>query len=149
MQTGAARTTGIELGVTGSILDVWQVAAGYAQQRAVLTSRTNAALAGATVPLVPRQSASLWNRVQLTRRLGAGVGVVHQAESYAAIDNSVRLPAFTRVDAALYATLRPELRLQANVENLLDERYHATSHGNNNIMPGAPRSVRISLSVTP
>jgi catecholate siderophore receptor len=149
VQTGAARTTGLEVGLTGSIVDAWQVAAGWSQQRAVLTSRTRAALAGATVPLVPRHTASLWNRLQLGRRLGAGVGIVHQGESYAAIDNSVRLPAFTRLDAALYATLRPEVRLQANVENLLDERYHATSHGNNNIMPGAPRSLRLSLSIMP
>jgi catecholate siderophore receptor len=33
-----------------------------------------------------------------------------------------------------------------NVENLLDERYYATSHGNNNIMPGAPRTVRLTLT---
>jgi catecholate siderophore receptor len=32
------------------------------------------------------------------------------------------------------------------VENLLDETYYGTSHGNNNIMPGASRTVRITLS---
>jgi outer membrane receptor for Fe3+-dicitrate len=40
-------------------------------------------------------------------------------------------------------------RAQVNVENLLDARYYGTSHGNNNIMPGAPRSIRASLAVTP
>ncbi|HYD53664.1 MAG TPA: TonB-dependent siderophore receptor [Gemmatimonadaceae bacterium] len=149
VQTGAQRTDGYEVGLTGEITSAWQVAAGWAQQRAVLRSRTSAAAAGATVPLVPHHTASLWNRWQMSRRVGAGLGVVHQAESYAAIDNSVRLPAFTRVDAALFATLTRELKLQANLENLFDVRYHATSHGNNNIMPGAPRHVRVSLSVTP
>jgi catecholate siderophore receptor len=37
------------------------------------------------------------------------------------------------------------VRLQVNVENLLDERYYPTSQGNNNIMPGAPRSFRLGL----
>jgi catecholate siderophore receptor len=32
------------------------------------------------------------------------------------------------------------------VENLLDREYYATSHGNNNIMPGAPRTLRIALT---
>jgi catecholate siderophore receptor len=36
--------------------------------------------------------------------------------------------------------------VQANVDNVLDERYYATSHGNNNIMPGAPRTLRVSLT---
>jgi hypothetical protein len=33
-----------------------------------------------------------------------------------------------------------------NVENLLGTRYSATSQGNNNIMPGATRTVRLSLA---
>ena len=33
-----------------------------------------------------------------------------------------------------------------NVENLLDRRYYATSHGNNNILPGAPRSLKLSVT---
>jgi catecholate siderophore receptor len=41
------------------------------------------------------------------------------------------------------------LRAQLNVENLFDERYYPTSHGNNNIAPGAPRALRFSLALTP
>jgi catecholate siderophore receptor len=87
--------------------------------------------------------------VQVTSRTALGAGVVHQGERYAAIDNTVRLPAFTRVDGGLFVSLPLALTLQANVENVLGTRYAATSHGNNNIMPGAPRTVRLSLSVTP
>jgi catecholate siderophore receptor len=67
----------------------------------------------------------------------------------AAIDNTVTLPGFTRVDAALYARVGATLGAQINVENLLDEQYYATSHGNNNIMPGAPRTIRFSLMLRP
>jgi catecholate siderophore receptor len=66
---------------------------------------------------------------------------------FAAIDNSVTLPRFTRLDGALYVTLTRTLRGQLNLENLLDARYYATSNGNNNIMPGAPRTVRLTLGV--
>jgi catecholate siderophore receptor len=65
---------------------------------------------------------------------------------YAAIDNAVRLPAFTRVDAALFIGLGAYLRAQMNLENLFDERYYPLAHSNNNITPGSPRAVRLSLT---
>ena len=148
VQTGAQRTMGWELGIAGDVTARWQVAGGYATQNAEITSRTASAFAGARVPLVPEETISLWNRVRLVRRLALGVGVVHQGESFAAIDNTVTLPAFTRLDGAAFVTLSDNLKLQANVENVLDARYYPTSHGNNNIMPGAPRTLRMSLTAT-
>jgi catecholate siderophore receptor len=146
VQTGAQRTTGWELGATGEVLPEWQIAAGFSSQTARIQSRTTAAVAGATVPLVPRSTVSLWNRVQLAPAFGVGVGAVHQARMYAAIDNAVTLPAFTRYDAALFVTFPWRTRAQLNVENALNMRYYGTSQGNNNIMPGASRTLRMSLS---
>ena len=149
VQTGAQRTTGWELGITGALTSRWQIAGGFANQTARITSRTAAAAPGQRVALVPRNTVSLWNRVQVTRRLGAGLGIVHQDRMFAAIDNSVTLPAFTRADAAAFVTITRTLRAQLNIENLLDTRYYATAHSNNNIMPGSPRMIRIALHVTP
>jgi catecholate siderophore receptor len=148
VQTGAQRSTGVEAGVTGSPTRFWQVAGGFAAQRARIVSTTSAAKAGQTVPLVPNRTLSLWNRVQLLPTLGAGLGVVHQSDMYAAIDDAVTLPAFTRLDGALYVGLGRGVRAQVNVENLLDTRYYGASQGNNNIMPGAPRTVRVMLSAS-
>jgi catecholate siderophore receptor len=149
VQTGEQRTTGFELGASGSITRAWQVVGGFASQRARIVSATSAAKAGAKVPLVPHHTLSLWNRVQVTRALGVGLGVVRQSDMFAAIDNTVTLPAFTRADGALFVRLNSSLGAQVNVENLLDERYYATSHGNNNIMPGAKRTLRLSLTARP
>jgi catecholate siderophore receptor len=149
VQTGRQRSTGHEIELVGNLAVAWQVVAGYAAQEAKIVSRTSAAAVGAIVPLVPRQTFSLWNRYQLVPRLGAGLGVVHQTKMFAAIDNTVTLPGFTRVDAAAFVTVSQMLRAQLNVENVLDERYYPTSHGNNNIAPGAPRTLRFSLTVTP
>ena len=146
VQTGAQRTTGWELGVNGELLPRWQIAAGFASQRATIVSTTTAAIAGATVALVPRTALSWWNHYQLTSALGLGAGVVHQSTMYAAVDNSVVLPAFTRVDGAVYARLARDIQAQLNVENVLNTRYYATTQGNNNIMPGAPRTLRVSLT---
>jgi len=146
VQTGRQRTSGYELGVTGNVTSRWQVAGGWATQRATILSATTSARAGATVPLVPQTMLSLWNRYQFISRVGGGVGVIHQTRTYAAIDNAVTLPGFTRVDAAAYLGLTNNVHLQLNVENLFDEQYYPTSQGNNNIMPGAPRSVRLGIS---
>ena len=145
VQTGVQRTTGWEVGAVGRPMPRWEMAGGFASQRARVTSPTASAPEGRTVPLVPASTVSLWNKVGVTRRLAAGLGVVYQGKSYTSIDNTVTLPAFTRADAALYFGITDESRVQVNVENLFDAEYYATSHGNNNIMPGAPRSLRVSL----
>jgi catecholate siderophore receptor len=145
VQTGSQRTKGFELSVTGAVTPNWQVIGGYANQDATITSLTAAAPVGAKVPLVPRNTVSLWNRYQLLSALGFGIGVIYQDRMYAAIDDAVTLPGFTRVDAAAYYTASRYLRVQVNLENLFDRKYYATAHSNNNITPGSPRSVRVAL----
>ena len=76
------------------------------------------------------------------------LGAVYQSHVYASTDNTVTLPDFTRVDAALFYTFMPRLRAQVNVENLLDRRYWATANSNNNITPAAPRAVRVTMSTS-
>jgi catecholate siderophore receptor len=146
VQTGSQRTTGWELGAAGNVVKAWQLSAGLARQDAEIVSTTTAAKAGQRVPLVPEHTFSLWNRVQIFPALGVGLGVVRQSKMFAAIDNTVTLPGFTRADAAVFVRLGPLGSAQVNVENLLDKRYFPTSHGNNNIMPGASRTVRVSLT---
>ena len=149
VQSGHQRTTGAEFGVQGSPIDGWNLTGGVAVQQARIISRTSAARMGATGALVPHTTASLFNKVRVGRTVSVGLGMVHQARRYAAIDNSVVLPAFTRFDGGLFLSLPRGLAAQLNVENLLDSRYFATSHGNNNIMPGAPRTYRLSFGLTP
>ena len=146
IQTGAQRTTGYELGATGRVTSRWDVAGGISSQRAEIVNATTAGPAGATVPLVPRHTVSMWNKVQAAPTLSVGLGVVHQEEIYAAIDNLVTLPGFTRADGALFLTLPGSLRAQLNVENLFDTGYYATAQGNNNILPGNGRTIRFSLT---
>jgi catecholate siderophore receptor len=146
VQTGSQRTRGIELGATGNPTARWQIAAAYALQDAEITSRTAQAEPGAKVPVVPENTLTLWNRYQLHRLWGVGLGVIYQDDMFAAIDNAVTLPGFTRFDAGVFFTLNDHLRAQVNVENLFDEEYFITSHSNNNISPGSPRAVRASMT---
>ena len=146
IQTGRQRTNGYEIGLNGAITRSWRFAGGYAYQDAFITSATTAARAGTQVAQVPHHSFSLWNNYQVSSRLAAGLGVLHRADMFAAVDNTVILPGYTRADAAIYVTLTEKLRLQANVENLFDKQYYVNADGNNNITPGFPRAIRIALT---
>ena len=63
-----------------------------------------------------------------------------------ATDNTVVLPEWTRIDAALYYNITSLLRAQVNIENLFDEDYYVNAHSNTNITPGSPRAVRVALT---
>jgi len=143
----AQRTTGLELGLSGRLSRNWTIAGGYAWQDGEITRSISAsAQAGARLGQVPAHTFSLWNRYDFSRVWGAGVGLVSRSDMFAATDNAVVLPGFARVDAAVFFSPLSPVRVQVNLENVLDARYYATAHSNNNITPGSPRAVRVSLS---
>jgi catecholate siderophore receptor len=74
------------------------------------------------------------------------VGVIHQSSYFAATDNLVRIPGFTRLDAALFWRATERVGVQANFENLLGTKYYPEAHSNNNITPGAPFAMRFALT---
>lgn len=144
----AQRSEGFELELSGDITQAWSVAGGYAYQDARITRAVPGMPAGTRLAQVPRHSASLWNRYDFTPAWGVGLGVIYRGEVFATTSNTVQLPSFTRVDAAIFHRISPQLQLQVNVENLFDKTYYASAHSNDNIMPGAPRSVYLGARLT-
>jgi len=145
--TGAQRAEGLELSAQGEVTARWRMIGALALQDARITATTSTAPAGRRAPLVPRVSASLWQRVMVVPRLSAALGVVHQGEQYASITNAVTLPAYTRLDGGLFVTLSDAVRLQLNAENLTGTRYWFSAHHDNNLSPGAPTLLRTSLAL--
>jgi catecholate siderophore receptor len=143
--TGAQRSRGIELGLERSVTNHWLISAGYALQDAAIRRSTAAAPAGRKVPLVPRHSFSLWNRYDFTNQIAAGLGVIARSKSFASISNAVTLPGYTRVDAALFYKLPNGIEAQVNVENMLGTHYYPSAHNDNNIEPGAPRTIKATV----
>jgi catecholate siderophore receptor len=148
VQTGSQRTNGYEFGVDGRVTPAWRMAGGYAYQDAFVTSATTTAKTGAAVAQVPHHTFSLWNNYQLHPRVSAALGVIHRSDMFAAIDNTVELPGYTRIDAASFVSLTRRARLQINVENLFDTAYFVNADNNTNISPGYPRTIRVALLTT-
>jgi catecholate siderophore receptor len=143
----AQRMKGVEASIEGRVMPRWTVAGGYAYQDGRITQSISAAAqAGAVLAQVPRHSFSLWNKYDVTNRIGAGLGIVHRDDVFAATDNLVTLPAFTRVDSALFWKITSQVRAQVNMENLFDLRYYASAHNNANILPGSPRALKVAMT---
>ncbi|MBA4308465.1 MAG: TonB-dependent siderophore receptor [Sphingopyxis sp.] len=143
INVGKTTTKGVELAVTGRITSKWQVHGGYSYQDATLAGNDLVRLGQ-----VPKHQASLWNRYDVGGRFAAGVGIIHQSSQFAAIRTAAtttKLPAFTRVDAALYYDLSDAIEVQVNVENLFDTTYFSDAHNNNNISTGAPINGRFTI----
>ena len=144
VQTGQQRTEGVQVSANGNLTQRWKISAGYANLTARVTQDTASAPAGRRVGLVPRHQGTLWTTYELTDRIGAGAGVVRQSRMFTSFTNQVALPGYTRVDALAYYRLG-RYRLGMNVENLFDRHYYPTANGDNNISPGVPRNLQLSL----
>ncbi len=141
-----AGTDGVEVGIGGNITKHWSINGGYAYQDARLTATAlSTALKGNTVQNVPKNTFALWNRYDVNPTFGAGLGVIYRSASYASTSNVVQLPAFTRLDAALFYKIAHGFAMQLNVENVDNKKYYTYANGDNNITPGSPRAVRLSV----
>lgn len=146
-QTGASNTKGFEASLSGYVTDEWQITGGYSYTDARITSRTSGSIVeGNRVSLVPYNTFSVWNRYQFNPMWAAALGFINYTNFFASSDNTVLVPGFTRVDAAVFFRLNETWRAQLNIENIFDRRYFATADGNNNITPGSPRVFRLSAT---
>ena len=145
--TGKSRVKGFELALSGQITPQWQASLGYAHQTGKILSTTTAAPTGRLLPQLPEDQITAWTRYDLSPKLGIGLGVVHQSSQFATISNAVRLPGFTRLDAAVYYNVSDRFALQLNVENLTDTRYFPSAHTDNNIATGAPINAKVTARV--
>ena len=142
---GESRVEGFEISVVGEIADFWKANLGYTYLDGELLNDNAFGDAGQRLQQLPRHSISAWNRFDVSEQIGFGLGVIHQSEQFASFSNSVVLPSYWRVDAAAYYTVSDRLSFQLNVENLFDEDYYPSAHGDNNIQPGEPLSARIGV----
>jgi catecholate siderophore receptor len=143
--SGSNRIRGFETSLNGYMTDAWQSSLGYAYTDARVTSATSTTIvAGNRVQLVPFNQFSWWNKYQITPVWAAALGVIYFSDSFAASDDTVKLPGFIRFDTALYLKIDETWRAQLNVENLFNKGYWASADGNNNISPGLPRTFRLT-----
>lgn len=147
------RVRGAELEISGRLTDKWKLMGGIAWQDAEITQDIRSSAAslipeGTVLAQVPRRTFSLWNRYDFNPRWGAALGMVARSAMYTSTSNAVTLPGYARFDGAVFFTVNDQLRLQVNVENLLDREYYASAHSDTNISPGSPRAFHLGLNLS-
>lgn len=141
------KTKGFEMQFVGYVTEKWQINAGYSNLDADETGRVvDGNLANRVLSQVPESMLTIWNHYKLDDKWAFGLGLIHQSEQYASLNNNVELPDFTRVDAALYYDISENTKVQVNVENLFDEDYYPAAHNDNNISIGEPLNASVSVS---
>jgi catecholate siderophore receptor len=148
-------TKGFELGVAGKLSNAYSMYGGYTYQDAEITKTQgtgdNQIASGTPLGHVPKHTFSLWNKYELNETWSAALGVVSRSDMFAATptaSTAVKLPGYVRLDAAIYANINKQTKLQLNIENLLDKTYYQSAHNNNNIMYGYPLTARATLTYT-
>ncbi|MEO1596511.1 MAG: TonB-dependent siderophore receptor [Pseudomonadota bacterium] len=137
-------TTGFELQLTGYLTDRWSLSTGYSQLDGEVERADGTGNDGNVTRQTPENMFSFWSNYEVSDRLGLGLGLTYQDSFFVREDNAVEVPSFTRVDAAAFYQVNDRLRLQLNVENLLDEDYFPDAHSNDNITTGEPVNARVS-----
>jgi catecholate siderophore receptor len=141
------KTKGFEIQLVGYVTEKWQVNAGYSNLDADETGRVvDGNLANRVLSQVPENMLTIWNHYKLDDKWAFGLGLIHQSEQYASLNNTVELPDFTRIDAAVYYDITENTKVQLNIENLFDEDYYPAAHNDNNISIGEPLNARVSIS---
>ena len=143
--------SGFEFQVNGRITDIWSIAANYSYLDGEFDSG-DPEEDGRSPREIPENTASVWNTFDFSPKFGLGLGAIYQDESFTENPDErpdserVILPSYVRVDASAFYNVSDNLKLQLNVENLLDKEYFPNAHTDNNITVGAPINATFSLS---
>lgn len=150
-ENGEQRNRGLELSIFGEVTRDVRLLGGLTLMDGKLTKTAGGLYDGNRALAVPRIQANFgvdWDN-SLAPGLGFNARVVHTGRQYVDQANLLDLPAWTRIDiGARYKTSlggKP-LTLRANVENLFDKNYWASSN-EGYIYIGTPRTLLISGTV--
>ncbi|WP_010545467.1 TonB-dependent receptor [Sphingomonas elodea] len=145
-QIGRQRSRGGEVELNWKAARDLLVTGTFTRLDATVRNDANPALIGTPLSNVPKAMGSLFVQKTLGG-VALGGGVTHAgARAGDPFGTSYRLPAYTIARASLSIALHKRLSLRADIENLFDSYYIASSYANVWTMPGAPRSFRVTAS---
>jgi iron complex outermembrane receptor protein len=155
VQQGEVRVRGLEFEGKVGLADGLDLIASYAYTDSEIT-RGAPAVVGNEIPVTPRNQAAAWLNYAFQggplEGLSIGAGVRFFGNHFGDQANTLRIPSYTLVDAAIrydFGKLNPKLagaELALNVSNLFDNEYVSTCGDLNTCYWGNPRTVLATLS---
>ncbi len=146
---GNERVDGVELQAIGHLTQRWEVFSGYTYLDGRTLASGTPADVGKMMPETAHNSANLWTEYDLPRGWEIGVGgnwLSHRVADSAA---TTYVPGYVVWNAMAAYEASPGLRLQLNAYNVFDKLYYGgvyyTSPSENHVIPGAGRSIALTL----
>lgn len=149
---GNQRVNGLELGASGYLTRHLEVFAGYTYLDARTISSGTAAYIGKDLPNVAHNALNLWTEYELSEAWEVGVGGSWLGHRFADYGESVNIPGYVVWNAMTSYRVNKNLFLQLNGFNLANRLYYEnsyyTSASENHVIPGAGRTVKLSIRMT-
>lgn len=142
---GAIESQGLEVSLINNIAEQWQLKSSFSHIKNQLDN-TLSSQHGNSAANIPRNSFSSqlhWQHPNY--RGGAHIGVFGLSSRYGDNANSFTLPSYARVDIGGYINI-DAWQFNLNIENLFDKRYIVTSNYEDDMYPGRPIDIRLTLS---
>lgn len=146
VQGGSQSSRGIELSASIEPLQGWRIDANATILDArfdELVEAGGVSRAGNTPANVPERLANLWLSYA-GAGWEAGLGARHVGTRYGNNANTLKLAAYTVLDAALTWQADAHTTLRLNVRNLTDQLYATAAYGSTQVLLGAPRAVELA-----
>jgi catecholate siderophore receptor len=152
-QTSSQTVQGVEAGVAGKITPAWLLFAGYSQMEAKVSTEISTNAQGLTLPLLPKESGSLWTTYAFPGGLTVGGGTQYIGETArlqatsapTATTFSNQVPSYWLVNGMVSYSFNRHLTLRLNLNNLANREYIASLNNNGyRVNLGAPRAFLFS-----
>jgi catecholate siderophore receptor len=149
--SGDQRVDGFELGASGYLTQKWEIFAGYTFLDSKTIESGTAAFVGKQLPNTARNSLNLWTEYELSDSFEVGAGANWLGHRFDDFGNTASLPGYVVWNAMASYRVTDAIQLQLNGLNLTNKYYlqnaYYTSAAENHVLPGAGRSVRLSIRV--
>ncbi|MFQ6572137.1 TonB-dependent siderophore receptor [Pseudomonas sp. UM16] len=149
---GKARSQGVDLQFSGQLSDAVRVIGAYAYIDAEVTQGDASLPEGSDLLGIPQHSGSLMAVYEFQEGVlqGSDVGVAatYVGDRSGQAGSSFRLPSYSTVDLLAHYKVSEQATVGLNLNNLFDRKYYERGYNAVWNMPGEPRNVSVSLSLT-
>ncbi|WP_460419062.1 TonB-dependent siderophore receptor [Pseudomonas sp. microsymbiont 2] len=149
---GKARSQGLDLQFSGQLSDAVRVIGAYAYIDAEVTKGDAAVPKGSDLLGIARNSGSLMGVYEFQNGAlrGSDVGAAfnYVGERSGQAGSRFTLPSYSTVDLLAHYKASEQVTVGLNLNNLFDRKYYERSYNSSWVLPGEPRNVSLSLTLS-
>ncbi|WP_082780874.1 TonB-dependent siderophore receptor [Cephaloticoccus primus] len=143
---GEQRSQGLDLQISGKLIDSLRLIAAYAYIDAEVTKDNRASYQGNRLVAAPEHSGSLFAVYELPRGFEIGSAYTYVGLRKGDITNRIEMPGYSTVDFFLRWRVGENFSLTLNLNNLAGKEYYESGYSAVSVVPGTPRNFKLTLT---